>query len=350
MNDVKCGNKCHSGQMFDRNSSSSYESAGTNVSLSYGIGGGRAERGRETVALGPEGQGLVEKQGILLMQESRDFSGMQADGILVRCIQGLGFSQLSDNEPTIIDNLKTVNAIARSVFAIYLSDVDMTYQRTSPYESVITIGGWNRKYAHTDFTWVRVFPTIGHWIVRLDSVALGSSSLSTRFQPAIVDSGTSLLIAPSVQYMGLLNAICKEHTCVNLGFLAGVLCPNGPTEFPDLVFTIDGKEFTLPGTAYLARMGSTCVILIDEMQGMELWILGMVFMRTYYTVFDMEKPQIGFAWSVNMPEQSSSMGVVLLFTLVCGGIGLFLGVYFCLIRSRKRDARTEPLIPRQYGL
>lgn len=343
VNDVKCGEKCHAAQFFDRNSSSSYQSAGSVVHLAYGTGSGKAERGWETVALGPDGQGLVQKQGILLMQESRDFTGMQADGILVRPIQGLGFNSLSDGEPTLIDNLKSTKAISSAVFAIYLSDVDLMFQRISPYDSVITMGGWDEKYAQSDFTWVRVFSSIGHWIVRLDSVSLGSSSLSQHFQPAIVDSGTSLLIAPSAQYLGLLKQICEGQTCVSLGFLVGVYCPEGPTEFPDLVFTIDGKEFSLPASAYLKEMGSTCVILIDELQGMELWILGMVFMRAYYTVFDMEKPQIGFALSVNMPEVSSSIGTLLLWTAVCG-TGLALGVYFYLIRARKRDTRTEPFL------
>ena len=44
-------------------------------------------------------------------------------------------------------------------------------------------------------------------------------------------------------------------------------------------------------------------------------------------MFDMEKPQIGFAWAVNIPKKSSSMKVVLLLTLVGGGIaagGVFL--------------------------
>ena len=336
---------CHSAASFDRNSSSTYRSAGTFVHLGYGTGGGLAERGWDTVALSGTGEVSVKSQGILLMQGSRDFEGMQADGLLVRYRQGLGFSTLSDGEPTLVDNLKTQGAISKAVFAIYLNDIDIPSQGNSPLESVISIGGWDlAKYAQTEFTWVPVYASVGHWVVRLDGVSLGSDTISQHAQLAIVDSGTSLLIVPSNQYAHILQQICLKQNCANLGFLSGIYCPNGSSGFPDLIFLIDGHEFTIPSTLYLKEMGTTCVIMIDEMQGMELWILGMVFMRGYYTVFDMEKPQIGFARSINVLVESSSIGEVLLWVAVVGGILILMGIIY-LIWARKREYKAEPLLP-----
>jgi hypothetical protein len=335
---------CHSAASFDRSSSSTFKSAGTIVNLGYGTGSGKAERGWDTVALSGTGEISVKNQGILLMQGSMDFEGMQADGLLVRYRQGLGFSSLSDGEPTLVDNLKVQGAISKAVFAIYLNDIDVPSQEDTPLESVISIGGWDlAKYARTDFTWVPVYASIGHWVVRLDGVSLGSDTLSQHAQPAIVDSGTSLLIVPSTQYARILQLICLNQNCANLGFLSGIYCPNGSSGFPDLIFLIEGHKFTIPSTLYLKEMGTTCVIMIDEIQGLELWILGMVFMRGYYTVFDMEKPQIGFARSINVLEESNSIGEVLFWVAICGGMLILMGIIY-LIWARKREYKAEPLL------
>lgn len=131
------------------------------------------------------------------------------------------------------------------------------------------------------------------WTVRLTSARLSSSmpgpdSVSPPIGgcengcSAVIDSGTSLLVAPETAVDFLEEAIqMVNHDC------------NGLQDLPSLVLTIDGHEFIMPPDAYAtkAEAYSTCrlqnsatVSTATSDQG-PLWILGMPFLRRYYTTF-----------------------------------------------------------------
>merc|ERR1719341_1009856 len=68
----------------------------------------------------------------------------------------------------------------------------------------------------------------------------------------------------------------------------------------DVTFTINGKAYPLSGKDYVLQeteMGET--ICMSGFMGMDIqdgmWILGDIFMGRYYTVFDFENKQVGFA-------------------------------------------------------
>ena len=73
-------------------------------------------------------------------------------------------------------------------------------------------------------------------------------------------------------------------------------CSNLST-LPDLEFTINGEAWKVPGKDLVIQSGGTCLF---AMMGMDIptgpkWILGDVFMRKFYTVFDYENERVGFA-------------------------------------------------------
>ena len=135
-----------------------------------------------------------------------------------------------------------------------------------------------------------------YWQITLDKVDAGDfhKDGSQDKITAIVDSGTSLLTGPKADVAQLAKAagatanIMGEYTidCKKID------------EIPDVVFTIGGEEYTIPGEKTVIQASGTCLFAF---MGMDFpapgpqWILGDVFMREYYTVFNYNEKTIGFA-------------------------------------------------------
>jgi len=111
---------------------------------------------------------------------------------------------------------------------------------------------------------------------------------------AILDTGTSLVAVPSHIYRRAFDGIAAlDANCTNLGLM------------PDLVFSLGGREYSLPPQSYIGVLVGTlpeqarsflatepvraCQLLLMDSGQVDgaLWILGMPFFRYYYTTFDL---------------------------------------------------------------
>ncbi|XP_025771109.1 pepsin A-2/A-3-like [Puma concolor] len=112
---------------------------------------------------------------------------------------------------------------------------------------------------------------------------------------AIVDTGTSLLTGPSNAIANIQSDIgASQNSYGQMGISCSAI-----SNLPDIVFTINGNEYPLPPSAYILQSQQGC---ISGLQGMnlptasgELWILGDVFIRQYFAVFDRANNQVGLA-------------------------------------------------------
>ncbi|XP_071653655.1 lysosomal aspartic protease-like [Temnothorax longispinosus] len=78
---------------------------------------------------------------------------------------------------------------------------------------------------------------------------------------------------------------------------------NKISHLPRINFVIGGKKFELSGKDYIVKVREgICIIGFQDnpinINTME-WILGDVFIRRYYTVFDMKNDRVGFARAKN---------------------------------------------------
>jgi Eukaryotic aspartyl protease len=138
-----------------------------------------------------------------------------------------------------------------------------------------------------------------YWQITLDSIEAGDYKKEATDSKitAIVDSGTSLMVGPKAEITKLAAAV---GATANIMGEYTVDCSLADT-IPDVVLTIGGKEYTIPGTKTFIQAQGTCLFAF---MGMDFpapgpqWILGDVFMREYYTVFNYVDETIGFAKAV----------------------------------------------------
>mmetsp|Transcript_25650 Transcript_25650/g.44903 ORF Transcript_25650/g.44903 Transcript_25650/m.44903 type:complete len:273 (-) Transcript_25650:166-984(-) len=269
---------------------------------------------------------------------------MRADGIL-----GLGFSNLSDGKLTFIQNLKAQGVISHAVFAFYLSDSDFG-RMDETTQSVVTIGGYNlASYAKGALAWIPVYSDTGYWAVALNGISLGFSPLYSTSVVAILDTGTSLILGPALEVLSLTNKITTGRSCFEVD--GALVCDCGLEheidEYPIIYFKLGSNYFDLKPNQYFYKFGFYCRLLISSLGPGNFWVLGDVFLRRYYTIFDMDNSRIGLAVSINSETEdiTANWSVISILLAFAGAIvfaGLCLG--FWIFSGRSVEGNYTPLV------
>ncbi|XP_062494227.1 cathepsin D-like [Pezoporus occidentalis] len=146
-----------------------------------------------------------------------------------------------------------------------------------------------------------------YWQVHMERVSVGSpGSMGCRDPPlcgggceAIVDTGTSLITAPSKD-MAILQRALGAIPALGGQYLLD--CDKVPS-LPNITFVLGGHEFTLGPQDYVLQVSKwgapTCVsgfmaLDVPPPAG-PLWILGDVFLTRHYAVFDRDHDRVGLA-------------------------------------------------------
>jgi saccharopepsin len=136
-----------------------------------------------------------------------------------------------------------------------------------------------------------------YWEVELDKVAFGDDVLELENTGAAIDTGTSLIALPS-DMAEMLNTQIGAKKSWNGQYT--VDCNKVPA-LPDLTFHFDGKPYPLSGSDYILNVQGTCISAFTgldiNLPGGSLWIIGDVFLRKYFTVYDLGRNAVGFAKS-----------------------------------------------------
>lgn len=286
-----CGNPLFGRKSkYDHGKSNTYVEDGKAFEIMYGSGSVSGFFSRESLTLGEDlvikGQRFAEIEdagGLGLAYSLGKF-----DGIL-----GLGFTSISiDGATTVFENAIKENVVDLPIFSFYLGD-------NGPGE--LTFGGYDTSKFEGDLVYVDLLSAT-YWEIALDSIAAGSykSTANPNGSPitGIVDSGTSLMIGPKQEIVKLASAVGAK---ANFAGQYTVDCDK-VADMPDIVFTIGGTEYSIPGPKAVIAARNTCLFAfmgVDFPSPGPQWILGDVFMRQYYTVFNYHDKTIGFAKAVS---------------------------------------------------
>ncbi|XP_024430247.1 pregnancy-associated glycoprotein-like [Desmodus rotundus] len=270
--------------VFNPKRSSTFQRTNQSFALHYGTGSMTGFLGYDTVKIGS----LVDQSqafGLSRTEVSKILEYGAFDGIL-----GLSYPNMALPGTTpVFDNLWTQGVISQKVFAFYLSSKEKK-------GSVVMFGGVNSSYYEGELKWVPVSKQ-GFWQITVDSISMDGRVIACEGGcEAIVDTGTSLLTGPNYDIFDILKTINAQMTSTG----EYVVNCDAINTLPDIIFTINGFRYPVPARAYIRKgLFDTCYSNFDDtLSHSTLWILGDVFLRLYFTVFDRENDRIGLAPAV----------------------------------------------------
>ncbi|XP_026188356.1 pepsin A-like [Mastacembelus armatus] len=271
---------CQNHNKFNPQQSSTFQWGGQSLSIQYGTGSMTGYLGSDTVGVG----GIsVSKQVFGLSQSEAPFmASMQADGIL-----GLAFQSIaSDNVVPVFDNMINQGLVSQSMFSVYLSS-------NSDQGSEVVFGGVDSNHYTGQIAWIPL-TSATYWQIQMDSVTINGQTVACSGGcQAIVDTGTSLIVGPTSD-INNMNAWVGATT--DQYGDASVNCQNIQS-MPDVTFTLNGNAFTISASAYVSQTSYGCNTGFGQGGSDQLWILGDVFIREYYAVFDAQNKYVGLAQS-----------------------------------------------------
>jgi len=275
---------CYIHSRYYQAESSTYKANNTAFAIQYGSGSVSGYLSVDTVDIG----GLKvqnQKFGQATEEPGIAFLAARFDGIL-----GMAYKSISVDEVTPVwYNLLNQKLVNQAQFGFWLSKAS---SRNNGGE--LTLGGTNPSHYTGAFSYVPI-TSQSYWEFKITSLTSGSLTYAKNIN-AIADTGTSLIAGPTAT-MNKLNADLGA-TVVPVLNEAIFDCTKINT-YANVSITLGSKVFTLTPQQYILNEGGTCLsgffgIDLPPQIG-PLIILGDVFIRQYYTVFDFQNSRVGFA-------------------------------------------------------
>lgn len=181
----------------------------------------------------------------------------------------------------------------QQLFAFYLSS-EADPPLPPLHAGELIIGGIDSSHYTGEITY-EPLTSETYWEITMTGLALGDKSITTNYR-AVLDTGTSILAGPKADVAAVAKLVGAKP------FLNGeytVPCKSIPT-LPTLNVKIGAKTYPIAPKDYIINDENE--ICLFGMTGIDipppngpLWILGDVFIRQYYTVFDWGNKRLGFA-------------------------------------------------------
>ncbi|OMJ70243.1 hypothetical protein SteCoe_31827 [Stentor coeruleus] len=268
---------CFTHNTYNSAKSSTYVKNGQSFVIEYGSGGVKGFLSQDTVTWG--GAKVTNQVfGEVTSEQGTSFAVAKFDGIL-----GMAWQTISvDNVTPVFQNLFTQGVVSQNSFAFYLT------RNIGQAGSTLTLGGYNSTLSKND--WKQV-PLIAedYWRIAIDGITVGTKAVTISNIKGIVDSGTSLLVGDTA----LVDEINKfigtvKKDCSNLSSL------------PTVTININGQNYQLLPSDYVLQISSTqCIngFMGDAFpaQLANTLILGDLFIRKFYTLFDFGNKAVSFA-------------------------------------------------------
>ncbi|EPQ32402.1 uncharacterized protein PFL1_00598 [Pseudozyma flocculosa PF-1] len=194
-------------------------------------------------------------------------------------ISGMAFpnlAQFGSAYPPFFYSLKNQGKLNAGVFQFTLAKTG----------SSLYLGGTDASKYSGSFTWSPVDSSQGFWLT--------SASVNGLSIDSIVDTGTTVIVAPTNEAQSLFNRLGLD-TFTQDNQLYGAYDCNSP---PRVTFNYSGKAITLSGDT--VKFGTTtdgsCVLsVVGGDVGISAWVTGDSLLQNTVAAFDVDNSRVGFA-------------------------------------------------------
>ncbi|KAM6073548.1 pepsin A-like [Chlamydotis macqueenii] len=270
---------CSNHKRFNPAASSTFVGTNDSLSIAYGTGSMTGILGYDTVTVSSI-EVVNQIFGLAETEPGDFFYYTPFDGIL-----GLAFPSIASSGATpVFDNMMMEGLVSKDLFSVYLS-------KNGQSGSFVLFGAIDPYYSINGISWIPLSAET-YWQITMESMSIGGEAVACSFGcQAIVDTGTSLLAVPNNALSAILRVLGASSS--------GEINCNTVSSLPDVIFYINGKAFPVPPSAYVMQSNGYCTLGFEGMdvptESGELWILGDVFIREYYVIFDRANNKVGLS-------------------------------------------------------
>ncbi|CAO3566993.1 unnamed protein product [Mortierella alpina] len=220
-------------------------------------------------------------------------------------IMGLGLESNSNmgNARTPVVNMLLQSQIDQAIVSVWLNKASNQDASLSD-GGVFIFGGVDPSLYTGTITFVPVTSS-KDWQVTVDRIFIGRKelSVSSSASSAIIDTGSSYILFPDYLAVAFHRAIPNAQYDNKLGWLIPCALANSRS-VGDLAFMIGGQKFSVPLSDIVilrSEYNGYCLSAVDSWQelpghgGQSGILLGDLFIKNQYVVFDYTKKQVGFA-------------------------------------------------------
>ncbi|KAJ5099084.1 Aspartic-type endopeptidase ctsD [Penicillium argentinense] len=273
----KCiSDTCKSHHTFDSSTSDTYYSNSSTFSLGYGSGQIQGDLGQDTMSLADLD---VTLSFGFATSATKAFNSYPIDGIL-----GLGRSYTNGWEiPSFMDKVAEKGLISSNLVGFSLSRANDNNK-----DGEVNFGTVDTTKYDGDITYTTT--NADTWTIPMDDAYVNGVPCNLIGKSAIIDTGTTYILIPPSDAATLFGLIPGSSQS---GENYMIPCDSTATvefEFSNVKYSIEPEDYIGSET----DGGCISTIVGHQSSGPNTWLVGDVFLKNVYSVFDFDNGQIGF--------------------------------------------------------
>ncbi|ROW06598.1 hypothetical protein VMCG_04331 [Cytospora schulzeri] len=274
---------------WDPSTSTTSKETGDDFSIAYGTGKVSGSLTQDSISV--DSLEVTMTFGVADTTSS-DFEHFAFDGIL-------GLAMIKGATDNFMSSVQEDKLMKSNVFSF-----DLNRAEDGPNTGELTFGGIDSSKYTGDITYTAVdASTNGEWAITLDDMGFDGGDAGVKERLAYIDTGTTYAFGPPDDVAALHKLIPGATSKDGVTFTAPC-----DTNKP-MTITFSGVDHEISVKDWLSEPSSSGVCT-SNVYGQEVvsgaWLLGDVFLKNVYTVFDVDQSRIGFASKATAASKSSS--------------------------------------------